>query len=297
MKTLLIVAGLAAVAVATDIHQLNAECGHPAIAPDTLESRIIGGKEAVVGSWPWHVGLYQKPWSDIPSLNHGSHYCAGTLIDNQTVITAAHCLGIPPSRMRVHLGAHLRSQKDNTERYVEAAYFCSYPSWRQGNVFDIAIIRLSEVVQFTDYISPVCLPAKKSEIEDNETPYVTGWGYTSAGWNRQPAEVLKQAAQRAITSAECVQMRPIANPDSIVCTAHDHGSSCHGDSGGPLVVQRGKEWQLVGVVSGGPPVCGLKDWPMYYTKVAYPDYFDWIERYYASPDPRADPNICKEAGR
>jgi hypothetical protein len=42
----------------------------------------VGGYEAVPGSWPWQAYL----------LYNGSFICGGTLISDQWVHTAAHCL-------------------------------------------------------------------------------------------------------------------------------------------------------------------------------------------------------------
>lgn len=44
---------------------------------------------------------------------------------------------------------------------------------------DIAIIRLREPVQeFTEFISPVCLPTQGEESRINDILYVAGWGAT-----------------------------------------------------------------------------------------------------------------------
>ncbi|XP_043955745.1 serine protease 33-like [Gambusia affinis] len=53
------------------------DCGQPA-----LNTKIVGGAVASIGSWPWQVSL------------HGSsgHFCGGSLINNLWVLTAAHCV-------------------------------------------------------------------------------------------------------------------------------------------------------------------------------------------------------------
>jgi len=55
-------------------------CGVPAIAP-SVNVRVVGGVEAMPHSWPWMVSLQAD----------GRHICGGSLINNQWVVSAAHC--------------------------------------------------------------------------------------------------------------------------------------------------------------------------------------------------------------
>ncbi|XP_053190083.1 chymotrypsin A-like [Scomber japonicus] len=58
-------------------------CGSPAIPPVvTGYSRIVNGEEAVPHSWPWQVSLQDYT---------GFHFCGGSLINENWVVTAAHC--------------------------------------------------------------------------------------------------------------------------------------------------------------------------------------------------------------
>jgi len=59
---------------------VSANCGVPAIAPNVI-TRVVGGVEAVPHSWPWMVSIHYD----------GRHFCGGSLINDQWVVTAAHC--------------------------------------------------------------------------------------------------------------------------------------------------------------------------------------------------------------
>lgn len=46
---------------------------------------------------------------------------------------------------------------------------------------DISLLKLSAPVNFTDYISPVCLASQGSNFLPRTNSMVTGWGVTSNG--------------------------------------------------------------------------------------------------------------------
>ena len=73
-------------------HQIIAVCGQNRLGPldrDSAEDRvhrIVGGEDAVKGELGWQVGLIYDP-----NIWKVSVYCGGTLINEQWVMTAAHC--------------------------------------------------------------------------------------------------------------------------------------------------------------------------------------------------------------
>ena len=64
---------------------------------------MVNGEEAAPNSWPWQISLRYK---DYPDDNAYGHICGGSLIENDLVLTAAHCVnGNPdPTVFRVVVG-------------------------------------------------------------------------------------------------------------------------------------------------------------------------------------------------
>lgn len=52
----------------------------------TSHTRIVGGKNANPGEWPWQVNIDYKYNTGNPG-----HHCGGTLITKEWVLSAAHC--------------------------------------------------------------------------------------------------------------------------------------------------------------------------------------------------------------
>merc|ERR1719187_3088825 len=73
-------------------------CGVTYIKPDNVDNdtRIVGGYEAVPGSWPWQAYLVYQ----------GDFVCGGTLISDQWVLSAGHCFfgGEDPKDWTIVLG-------------------------------------------------------------------------------------------------------------------------------------------------------------------------------------------------
>ncbi|XP_078658680.1 uncharacterized protein LOC144904023 isoform X2 [Branchiostoma floridae x Branchiostoma belcheri] len=86
------------------------DCGSPAVSP--YFGRIVGGREARRGSWPWMVSLRRRGFG---------HFCAGSLISDRWVLTAAHCFDVwrNLTAWQVVLGNHHRSSDDVTQQIFD----------------------------------------------------------------------------------------------------------------------------------------------------------------------------------
>jgi trypsin len=99
--------------------------------------RIVGGREADIRQFPHSVSF--------KLLRTGIHFCGGSIISNQHVLTAAHCLvKHQPTEFRIYMGngEYKISGQDN----FDMKSFVIYPTFsgqlKQNSVLhhDIAVI-------------------------------------------------------------------------------------------------------------------------------------------------------------
>uniref|UniRef100_A0A3P9MF45 Peptidase S1 domain-containing protein n=1 Tax=Oryzias latipes TaxID=8090 RepID=A0A3P9MF45_ORYLA len=232
-----------------------------------LNSRIVGGQNALPGSWPWQV-----------SLQSSYHFCGGSLINNQWVLTAAHCF---PSRSASGVNAVLGLQSlqgsnpNRVSRTIKTVIVHpNYNSGTQNN--DIALLQLSSPVTFNNYITPVCLPSTGSTFYSGVKTWVTGWGDIGSGVSLPAPETLQEVQIPIVGNRRCKCSYGASSiTDNMMCAGLLAGGkdSCQGDSGGPLVIKQNNRWIQAGVVSFGNG-CAEPDFPGVYTRVSR--YQTWI---------------------
>ncbi|XP_040427489.1 chymotrypsinogen A-like [Cygnus olor] len=241
-----------------------ANCGVPAIAPVIRGyNRIVNGEPAVPGSWPWQVSLQR----------YGNfHFCGGSLISEQWVVTAAHC-GVKTTDTVV-LGEYDQEAASSDVQRLSIAKVFRNPSYSSLTIRnDITLIKLATPAQLNSRVSPVCLPQATDDFPGGLTCVTTGWGLTDASADTTPA-VLQQVALPLLTNAQCKQYWGFRIYDVMVCAGADGASSCMGDSGGPLVCQKDGAWNLVGIVSWGSSSCSTSV-PTVYARVT--ELRSWID--------------------
>ncbi|XP_054903962.1 chymotrypsin-like protease CTRL-1 [Poeciliopsis prolifica] len=240
-------------------------CGVPTIKPKVSGyNKIINGENAVSGSWPWQVSLQDK---------RGFHFCGGSLINKDWVVTAAHCQ-VWPSDHRVILGEHDRLSNSEPIQIRTISKVITHPSFNSKTLnFDIQLLKLSSPAVFDSRVSPVCLVSSRSRITSGTKCVTTGWGMTATSLI---ARYLQQTALPVLSTAQCrIFWGDSSITDAMFCAGGSKMTSCMGDSGGPLVCESKGLWSLVGTVSWGTTDCNVYS-PAVYVNMAY--LRSWIDQ-------------------
>ncbi|XP_062991786.1 plasma kallikrein-like isoform X2 [Elgaria multicarinata webbii] len=233
-------------------------------------TRIVGGINSSLGEWPWQVSLHVK-------LTSYSHLCGGTIISDQWIVTAAHCVEElnSPEYWRVYSGILKQSEIRDDTSFFNVKQMIVHSEFRRSEEgSDIALMKLDRPMNFSVLEQPACLPSKE-EINTRYTEcWVTGWGYRRE--RGQVEDVLQKVKIPLITNVECQSLYPQYHiTDKMICAGYREGGrdACKGDSGGPLHCKHLNTWYLVGITSWGEG-CARPGQPGVYTDVA--KYLDWI---------------------
>ncbi|XP_053238304.1 plasminogen [Podarcis raffonei] len=241
------------------------ECGKAKYKPILCFGRIVGGCVSNPHSWPWQISLRVRSFD--------LHFCGGTLIAPQWVLTATHCLekSSRPSYYKVTLGAHTERATEPSvqERDVEKIF-------KGPNRADIALLKLSSPAVINDKVIPACLPPANSMVAGGAECYVTGWGDTKGTGGES---ILKETGFPVIENKVCNRPEFLNNRvrTTELCAGNIDGGtdSCQGDSGGPLVCAEQGRYILHGVTSWGLG-CAQPMKPGVYVRVS--QFVSWIEK-------------------
>merc|ERR1711936_841342 len=167
-------------------------------APVSSSDRIVGGNEV--------NPKYKLPYQVLVSpCNKQGHcfMCGGTILNKRYVVTAAHCLYAGQTQMtlkggskfRVLLGEHDHCKAQGS--FVLASVVHKHPNFDIDSASvdnDIAILKLSKDLTFSDKIKPVCLPTSATKDYSGKASTVSGWGGTKAYTPMKPVDQPRQCA-------------------------------------------------------------------------------------------------------
>ncbi|HEX6360042.1 trypsin-like serine protease [Actinophytocola sp.] len=201
-----------------------------------MQPQVIGGTPAAQGEFPWVVRL--------------SMGCGGSMITQQLVLTAAHC--VPPTGPNTSITATLGAVdlQDPNRVVVRSDFVHRAPGAGGPPGDDWALIRLERPVDVPT------IPIATTPEFDNGTFTVAGWGAAVEGGPQQ--RFLLKAEVPFIDDVQCASAGSnYANlvPAEEICAGNwDDGGvdTCQGDSGGPLFRRdNAGEWILIGTTSWG----------------------------------------------
>ena len=233
-----------------------------------FDPKIIGGSPAVKNDAPWQASLQGS---------EGGHFCGGSLIDKDWVLTAAHCVeDQSPQALRVRIGiTDLNGDGGETRKISGIAI---HPGYAQGESTDIALLKLASPVT---NIKPVSL-ADNTVMEQSGSAgvnaMVSGWGNMSTTGDDFPNKLMKVevplVSNQVCNSAEAYGGQ-VASTELCAGLAQGGKDSCQGDSGGPLVIKHNNAWVQAGVVSWGDG-CAVANKYGVYARVS--SFNDWISK-------------------
>ncbi|KAK4304697.1 hypothetical protein Pmani_023369 [Petrolisthes manimaculis] len=234
--------------------------------------RIVGGEEVKKGELPWQVSLQFS----------GHHFCGGTLVADNLVLTAAHCTkDIDFRSVRVVTGAWDINDSNKRAYKVSKMIVNDYNS--HDFTKDIALLVMGELEGGERDLDlpggePVSMETRK-EHGVGDSCIVSGWGRLGA--NGDLPNKLRAADVKLLNDSQCNEMfknSVYTISKTNLCAGGEEKDACQGDSGGPLVCCSGSindvgSCRLAGITSWGIG-CATRGLPGVYTELAH--YVDWI---------------------
>ncbi|XP_077444824.1 atrial natriuretic peptide-converting enzyme isoform X3 [Stigmatopora argus] len=251
----------------------RADCGlRPWVdARPSRRKRILGGRVARQGAWPWQCSLQS---------GLSGHVCGCVLVGRKWALTVAHCFeGREKAQLwKVLVGLNNLDHPGEHSQRRSVRAITVHPRYNRAVVdYDISVVELDSEVEETAWVRPVCLPGPEQIPTPDTYCYITGWGHMG---NRMPFK-LQEGQVRIISVSQCqsyFDMKTITA--RMLCAGYEAGTvdSCMGDSGGPLVCEEspGGRWTLFGLTSWGSVCFSKVLGPGVYSNVSH--FTPWIRR-------------------
>ena len=248
----------------------------PYASVSPMSPMIVGGTAVPNGKYPFmvYIELYRN--------GKRSGFCGGSLIDRDSVLTAAHCFDPPvPKTAFLTVGVTDRRQL-NQDQIRRVVFKDSYrhPRYKsqKNSSYDVAVLKLDRAVTGIQ-------PIKVATANQNnlETPgrklTAAGWGVSREG-GKGPLNRMREVSIPVVSDARAKRAyvplppRDTYFPSLMVAAGKKGKSVCFGDSGGPLF-DSGSRTQ-VGITSHGAGGCARARYPAVYTEVNNPEIRQFI---------------------
>ncbi|XP_026556843.1 hepatocyte growth factor isoform X1 [Pseudonaja textilis] len=216
-----------------------------------------------------------KGWMVSLKDSRGRHFCGGSLVKEDWVLTAKQCF-LSRHNLKDYqawLGIH-NVERAHEEKHKQVLNISQLVYGPEGS--DIVLLKLSRPAVSNNAVAIIRLPISGCTIPDGITCSVYGWGHTGT---RNFDGQLQEANMIMMGNERCIQDfgGNIVLKESEMCArAESIGSgTCERDYGGPLVCEQNRIKIVVGVIIPGRG-CAVPKRPGIFVKVAY--YSKWIHK-------------------
>ncbi|RWS12015.1 hypothetical protein B4U79_07101, partial [Dinothrombium tinctorium] len=235
---------------------------------NSSQVNVIDGRDALPGEVPEYAAVTMEAclFGKFHCLNV---FCGGSIWNNRTIITAAHCVDIGSMDdlfvktftvcigVREKEGSEDRKICSKTTNYVKHRFYN-----RLTNVNDIAIIIFNyelRVPYFTKdgdgSTNKFCPPNENFFIPTKNSCFVVGFGIYDRS-TKKMAQKLQIAPMKCVSNEECKKTYSGVTNSQICAKGPSGQTACNGDSGGPLLcLDADGRAHLVGIVSYGTRNC------------------------------------------
>ncbi|KAM7064043.1 hepatocyte growth factor-like protein isoform 4-T4 [Molossus nigricans] len=240
------------------------KCGKRVTREDqhTSKLRVVGGQP---GNSPWTVSLRNR---------QGQHFCGGSLVNEQWVLTARQCFFSchePLMGYEVWLGTMFQNPQPTEPglQQVPVAKMMCGPSDSQ-----LILLKLERPVTLNQRVAVICLPPEQYVVPPETKCEIAGWGETQGTGNNT---VLNVASLSVISHKECNIKYQGRVLESEMCTKGllVPVGACEGDYGGPLACFTHDCWVLEGIIIPNR-VCARPRWPAIFMRISV--FVNWINK-------------------
>ena len=166
-------------------------------------NKIVGGESAIDASWGWSVSIQSSG---------GSHFCGGSVLSPNYIITAAHCF---PDRQaalrqtRIVVGIDKLSDSNSNKAQIRLlADIVNHPGYNEKtHANDISILQLNQPLILPPERNParICVPSVKPSNQTLDYPasdlhlVAIGWGVLASNGVIPPTLHLQQVTLNSMS--------------------------------------------------------------------------------------------------
>ncbi|XP_023178452.2 chymotrypsin-1 [Drosophila hydei] len=241
-------------------------------ADSNSQERVVGGYDVPEDEYV----PYQISMQFLTKSGKMRHFCGGSLIAPNRVLTAAHCVN-GQNASRISVVAGIRDLNDDSGKRAQVQSYEMNEHYEELVTSDIAILKIDPPFEIDDKrVSTIDVSSDDLVGADQEV-LLTGWGsvfhFGTGPFAKYPT-ILQKLSYKTLDNNKCKQTMTQLT-DTEICALESFGKgACNGDSGGPLVMANGESLKQVGVVSYGTAFCASNS-PDVYTRVSM--FNTWIK--------------------